>query len=93
MWLHLTLEFLTKWIYCGIWAADLFVVQTLTFRTLYVFFCIRHERRELLHFNVTASLTAVWIWHQLLEATSRAGSPSTLSMIGTPCMGATLTVT
>ncbi len=53
----------------GIWAADLFVVQTLSFQTLYVFFLIRHQRRELIHFNVTASPTAAWIWHQLLEAT------------------------
>jgi transposase InsO family protein len=53
----------------GIWAADLFVVQTLSFRTLYVFFLIRHQRRELIHINVTASPTAAWIWHQLLEAT------------------------
>jgi transposase InsO family protein len=53
----------------GIWASDLFVVQTLSFRTLYVFFLIRHQRRELIHFNVTASPTAAWIWHQLLEAT------------------------
>ncbi len=53
----------------GIWAADLFVVQTLTFRTLYVFFFIRHQRRELLHFNVTVGPTAAWIWQQLLEAT------------------------
>jgi len=53
----------------GIWAADLFVVQTVSFRTLFVFFCIRHERRELIHFNVTASPTAAWIWHQFLEAT------------------------
>lgn len=29
----------------GIWAADLFVVQTMSFRTLYVFFIISHERR------------------------------------------------
>jgi transposase InsO family protein len=62
----------------GIWAADLFVVQTLTFRTLYVFFCIRHERRELLHFNVTASPTAAWIWHQLLEATPWGRQPKYL---------------
>ena len=40
----------------GIWAADLFVVQTVSFRTLYIFFCINHERRELIHFNVIASL-------------------------------------
>jgi len=62
----------------GIWAADLFVIQTLTFRTLYVFFCIRHERRELLHYNVTASPTAAWIWHQLLEATPWGWQPKYL---------------
>src|SRR6266581_6444216 len=33
----------------GIWAADLFVVQTIGFQTLYVFFFIRHDRRELIH--------------------------------------------
>ncbi|TMD04206.1 MAG: DDE-type integrase/transposase/recombinase [Chloroflexi bacterium] len=62
----------------GIWAADLFVVQTVTFRTLYVFFCIRHERRELLHFNVTASPTAAWVWHQFLEATPWGRQPKYL---------------
>ncbi len=62
----------------GIWAADLFVVQTLTFRTLYVFFFIRHQRRELLHFNVTVSPTAAWIWQQLLEATPWRRQPSFL---------------
>ena len=62
----------------GIWAADLLVVQTLTFRNLYVFFFIRHQRRELLHFNVTASPTAAWIWQQLLEATPWRRQPSFL---------------
>jgi transposase InsO family protein len=62
----------------SIWAADLFVVQTVTFRTLYVFFLISHERRELLHFNVTASPTAAWIWHQLLEATPWGRQPKYL---------------
>ncbi len=52
----------------GIWAADLFVVQTVGFQTLYVFFLIRHERRELIHFNVTASPTAAWIWRQVIAA-------------------------
>jgi transposase InsO family protein len=52
-----------------IWAADLFTVQTLTFKTLSVFFVIAHGRRELLHVNVTASPTAAWIWQQLIEAT------------------------
>jgi transposase InsO family protein len=53
----------------GIWAADLLVVQTVGFRVLYVLFVIRHDRRELIHFNVTASPTAAWVWRQLIEAT------------------------
>jgi len=45
----------------AIWAADLFVVQTLTFQTLYVFFLISHGRRRLLHVDVTAA----WVWRQI----------------------------
>jgi len=59
----------------GIWAADLFVVQTIGFRTLYVFFFIRHARRELMHFNVTASPTAAWIWQQVINATPWGRQP------------------
>ncbi len=44
----------------AIWAADLFVAQTLTFQTLFVFFLISHARRRLLHFNVAAHPTAAW---------------------------------
>ena len=53
----------------GIWAADLLVVHTVGFRVLFVLFFIRHDRRELIHFNVTASPTAAWVWRQLIEAT------------------------
>jgi transposase InsO family protein len=53
----------------AIWAADLFTVQTLSFRTLYVLLFIAHDRRELVHWNVTASPTAAWVWRQVLEAT------------------------
>ncbi len=53
----------------AIWAADLFVVQTLTFQTLYVIFFISHGRRQLLHFEVTAQSNAAWVWRQLIEAT------------------------
>jgi transposase InsO family protein len=59
----------------GIWAADLFVVQTIGFQTLYVFFFIRHERRELVYFNVTVSPTAAWIWRQVIEATAWGRQP------------------
>jgi transposase InsO family protein len=62
----------------GIWAADLFVVQTVGMQTLYVFFLISHERRKLLHFNVTASPTAAWIWRQAIEATGFGRQPQYL---------------
>jgi putative transposase len=34
-----------------------------------VFFVITHDRREFVHFNVTSSPTAAWIWQQVLNAT------------------------
>jgi len=59
----------------GIWAADLFVVQTIGFQSLYVFFFIGHQRRELIQCKVTASPTAAWIWRQLIEATAWGRQP------------------
>jgi transposase InsO family protein len=50
-------------------------VPTPTFRTLYVVFFITHDRRELVHFRVTAHPTAAWIWRQLLEATAWGRQP------------------
>ena len=47
-----------------IWAADLFTVQTLTFRTLYVFVVIDHGRHRIRHWNVTEHPIAPWIWRQ-----------------------------
>jgi transposase InsO family protein len=58
-----------------IWAADLFVVQTLTFRTLWVLLFITHGRRELVHVHVTAHPTAAWVWRQLVEATAWGRRP------------------
>jgi transposase InsO family protein len=62
----------------AIWAADLFVVQTVGFRTLYVFFFITHQRREVVHVNVTASPTAAWIWQQFINATPWGWQPGYL---------------
>jgi len=42
----------------GIWAADLLVVQTIGFRTLYVLFLVSHAGRELIYLNVTGRPTA-----------------------------------
>lgn len=62
----------------GIWAADLCVVRTPGFRTLYVFFFIAHARREIVYLNVTSSLTAAWIWQQFINATSWGKLPTYL---------------
>jgi len=59
----------------SLWAADLFTVHTLFFRTLYVLFFISHERRQLLHVNLTSQPTAAWVWRQLLEATPFGRKP------------------
>ena len=58
-----------------LWAADLFTVPTLTFKTLYVLVFIAHGRRELVHVNVTANPTAAWVWRQLIEATPWGHKP------------------
>ncbi len=58
-----------------LWAADLFTVRTLAFKTLYVLVFISHGRRELVHVNVTAHPTAAWVWRQLLEATPWGRAP------------------
>ena len=47
---------------------DFFTVPTATFRILYVFLVLSHERRRIVHFNVTAHPTAQWTAQQLVEA-------------------------
>jgi transposase InsO family protein len=58
-----------------LWAADLFTVPTLTFKTLYVLVFIAHGRRQLVHLNVTANPTAAWVWRQVIEATPWGHQP------------------
>ncbi len=52
----------------AITAMDFFVVPSVAFRLLYVWFVIEHERRRIIHFNVTTSPTATWVNQQLREA-------------------------
>jgi transposase InsO family protein len=47
---------------------DFFTVPTATFRILYVFLVLRHERRQIVHFNVTEHPTAQWTAQQIVEA-------------------------
>src|SRR5499433_4295310 len=49
-------------------AMDFFTVPTISFGVLYCFFVIRHDRRRILHFNVTKHPTSRWIIQQLREA-------------------------
>ncbi len=52
----------------GIAAMDFFVVPTITFRLLYVWFIIDHERRRIIHVNVTSHPTSSWVVQQLRES-------------------------
>jgi len=47
---------------------DFFTVPTVTFRLLWVFVVLHHERRRILHFAVTEYPEAPWIIQQLREA-------------------------
>ena len=49
-------------------AADFFVVPTATFRLLFVFVILAHNRRRPFHIAVTTSPTAAWTAQQLREA-------------------------
>jgi putative transposase len=47
---------------------DFFVVPTATFRILYVFLVLEHERCRIVHFNVTDGPSAQWTGQQLVNA-------------------------
>jgi putative transposase len=47
---------------------DFFTVPTFTFGVLYCFFVIDHDRRRILHINVTPNPTSGWVVQQLPEA-------------------------
>ena len=49
-------------------SVDFFTVPTIRFQVLYVFLVLAHDRRRVIHFNVTAHPTAEWTAQQLREA-------------------------
>jgi transposase InsO family protein len=49
-------------------AVDFFAVPTATFRVLYVFLVLAHERRKILHFKITETPSALWTAEQMVEA-------------------------
>jgi putative transposase len=52
----------------AITAMDFFTVPTLTFGVIHCFFVISHDRRRILHWNVTRHPTSTWVTQQLREA-------------------------
>ncbi len=49
-------------------SADFFTVPTVTFRVFFVFIVLAHDRRRVIHFNVTEQPTAAWTAQQIVEA-------------------------
>jgi putative transposase len=58
---------------------DFFTVPTLQLRVLFVFVVLTHERRRVLHFNVTEHPTAEWTARQIIENVPR-GYFTTISL-------------
>jgi hypothetical protein len=48
-------------------SVDFFTVHTVWFEILFVFIVLAHDRRRIVHFNVTAHPTAEWTAQQILE--------------------------
>jgi putative transposase len=49
-------------------ACDFFVIPSLTFKPLYCFVVLSHDRRKILHVNVTRHPTDEWTAQQIVEA-------------------------
>ncbi len=56
-------------------ALDFFTVPTATFRILFILIILSHDRRRILHVNVTKHPTAAWTARQLLEACGLEDEP------------------
>ena len=48
-------------------AMDFVTIPTASFKVLYCLFFIHHDRRRILHYNVTPNPTAAWVLQQLRE--------------------------
>ncbi len=62
----------------AICACDFFVVPTITFRLLFVFVILSHDRRKILHFNVTSNPSSEWAGQQIVEAFPYDSAPEFL---------------
>jgi putative transposase len=65
-------------------ACDFFTVPTATCRVLFVFIMLAHERRRIVHYNLTAHPTAQWTAQQIVEAFPWDVAPRYLLRDATP---------
>jgi putative transposase len=59
-------------------SVDFFTVPTARLRVLFVFVVLAHDRRRVLHFNVTEHPTAAWTTQQIVNALPDDSAPSYL---------------
>jgi len=50
-------------------------LPTATFRVLYVFLVLSHDRRRVVHWNITSHPDAQWTAQQIVEAFQRTPRP------------------
>lgn len=67
---------------------DFFIVPTMKFKILFVFIVLSHDRRRVVHFNVTEHPTARWTAQQLVEAFPFDSAPRYLLRDGDSIYGA-----
>ncbi len=70
---------------------DFFIVPTATLRVLFVFLVLAHDRRRIVHFNVTEHPTAQWTAQQIVEAFPFDTAPSYLIRDGDGIYGERVT--
>ncbi len=64
-------------------AMDFFIIPTVNFNILFVFFIIDHKRRTIRHFNITSQPCGLWMIHQLRDAFLSIKFPNISLWIGT----------
>jgi len=56
-------------------SCDFFTVPTATFKVLFVFIILAHDRRRIVHVNITEHPTAQWTAQQMIDAFPRDTAP------------------
>ena len=63
-------------------STDFFTVPTVTFRVLFVFVVLSHDRRRVVYFNVTEHPTDLWTGQQIVQALPRGNGSASISATG-----------